>query len=171
MSIDYLAIAPILAAGLGALAALAVDLAAPLRIRTTAVFGTALIAATASLAAALALVGERRATFCTEFEPGLSSCSYQVDGLTVRLAILLTAAAFGTLLLSVAYARERDLPPGEYCVLILASLTGALTLVGARDLITLLVALETLTLPTYALVGLRRRQRASAEAAIKYLLV
>lgn len=171
ISVDYLAIAPILAAGLGALAVLVADLVAPLRIRTTAVFGTALVAATAALGASLALIGERRETFCTQFEPGLSSCSYRVDELTIRLAIVLTAAALGTLLLSVAYAREHELPAGEYCLLVLASLTGALTLVGARDLITLIIGLETLTLPTYALVGLRRRDRASAEAAVKYLLV
>ena len=53
----------------------------------------------------------------------------------------------------------------------LASLTGALTLAGARDFVTLLVGLETLTLPTYALVALRRRDPAGAEAAVKYLLV
>jgi NADH-quinone oxidoreductase subunit N len=94
-----------------------------------------------------------------------------VDGLTVPLLVLLSAAALGTLLLSVAYAREHELPPGEYGLLVLASLTGALTLAGARDMITLLVGLETLTLPTYALVGLRRRDRSSAEAAVKYLLV
>src|SRR5439155_25588296 len=60
---------------------------------------------------------------------------------------------------------------GEYKLLVLCSLTGALTLVGARDLLTLVVGLETLTLPTYILVGLRRRSRRSAEAAVKYLLV
>ena len=175
--IDYVALAPILVAGVGALAVLVVDLAAPLRIRTTATLGTALAAAFGALAASVALVGDRRETVCTAptlvlnvVEAG-RSCSYVVDGLTVRLMIVLTAAAFGTLLLSPAYVREHELPPGEYGLLVLASLTGALTLVGARDLITLIIGLETLTLPTYALVALRRRDRSSGEAAVKYLLV
>jgi NADH-quinone oxidoreductase subunit N len=177
VSVDYAALAPVLAAALGAVAVLLVDLAAPLRVRTTAVFAAALAGAGGSLAASLLLIGERRATFCTP--PGTlaggvqvgRSCSYEVDGLTVHLLVLLSAAAVGTLLLSVAYARERELPAGEYALLLLSSLTGALTLAGARDMVTLLVGLETLTLPTYALVGLRRRDRSAAEAAVKYLLV
>jgi len=177
VTIDYVALGPVIAATAGALAVLVADLAAPLRVRATATFAVATAGAAASLAASLALVGDRRSTFCTPpvTLPGNvqvgRSCSYTVDSLTVYLLVLLSAAALGTLLLSVAYAREHGLPPGEYGFLVLASLTGALTLAGARDMITLLIGLETLTLPTYALVGLRRRDRSSAEAAVKYLLV
>src|SRR5262249_2280445 len=42
---------------------------------------------------------------------------------------------------------------------------------SGRSLITRVVGLATRTLPTYILVGLRRRDRRSAEAAVKYLLV
>lgn len=177
MSVDYAALAPVLVAALGALAVLIADLVVPLRARTTVVLGTAVAAAAGSLVAALALIGDRREAFCTGPARLLGtvdvgrSCSYAVDGTTVRLLVLITAAAVGTLLLSVAYARQHELPPGEYGFLVLSSLTGALTLVGARDLVTLLVGLETLTLPTYALVGLRRRDPAGGEAAVKYLLV
>lgn len=177
LGIDYAALAPVLAAGVGAMLVLLVDLAAPLRVRTTAAFGTALLGAAAALAAALPLVGQRRQAFCTppvtlpgDVRVG-EACSYVVDGVTPQLLVLLSAAALGTLLLSVAYARSAGLPPGEYGFLVLASLTGALTLAGGRDLVTLLVGLETLTLPTYALVALRRRDPAGAEAAVKYLLV
>lgn len=177
MSIDYVVLGPVLAAGLGALAVLLVDLAAPLRLRTTATFGTALAGAAAAVAAALAIRGEPRSTFCTPAAvlPGrlevAASCSYTVDRLTGNLLALLAAVAVGALLLAVRTARSGDLPPGEYGFLVLASLTGALTLVGARDFVTLLIGLETLTLPTYALVALRRRDPAGAEAAVKYLLV
>ena len=177
MSIDYAAMAPVLAAALGAVAVLVVDLAAPLRARTTATFGTALLGAGAALAASLALVGDRRSTFCAPPAtlPGNvqvgQSCSYAVDGLTLHLLVLLSAAAVGVLLLSVAASRTAELPPGEYGFLVLSSLAGALTLAGSRDFVTLLVGLETLTLPTYALVALRRRDPAGAEAAVKYLLV
>jgi len=177
VSIDYVAMAPVLAAALGALAVLVVDLVAPLRLRTTATFGTALAGAGAALAAALAIRGEPRSTFCTpptvlpgRLEVG-ESCSYVVDGTTLHLLAALSAAAVAALLLAVAAARGGGLPPGEYGFLLLSSLAGALTLAGARDFITLLVGLETLTLPTYALVALRRRDPVGAEAAVKYLLV
>ena len=173
VSIDYAAMAPVLAAALGALAVLVVDLVAPLRLRTTAAFGTALLGAAAALVAALALRGGTRATFCAPRAPlevG-EPCSYTVDPTTAGLLALLSAAALVALLLAVRTARSGELPPGEYGFLVLSSLTGALTLAGARDFVTLLVGLETLTLPTYALVALRRRDPAGAEAAVKYLLV
>jgi NADH-quinone oxidoreductase subunit N len=62
-------------------------------------------------------------------------------------------------------------PAGEYHFLLLAAITGALTLVAARDLITLVVALETLSLPVFALVALRRYDGVATEAAVKLLLI
>ena len=50
-------------------------------------------------------------------------------------------------------------------------MTGGVVLGYARDLITLLIALETLTLPLYALVALRRRRVASAEGAVVFFVV
>ncbi len=64
-----------------------------------------------------------------------------------------------------------DVPVGEYCFLLAASMTGGVVLAASRDLITLVVALETLTLPLYVMVGLRRRELASAEAAVTFFVV
>ena len=58
------------------------------------------------------------------------------------------------------------LPGGEYWFLLMCSVTGALVMAASRDLLTLVVALEVTTLPTYALVGLRRGRRRSSEAAL-----
>ena len=71
---------------------------------------------------------------------------------------------------SVPYLRT-DAPAGEYCFLLLCSMTGGVVLGASRDLITLIIALETLTLPLYVLVGLRRRSVASAEAAVTFFVV
>jgi NADH-quinone oxidoreductase subunit N len=60
---------------------------------------------------------------------------------------------------------------GEYVFLLAASMTGGVVLGYARDLIMLLVALETLTLPLYALVALRRRAAAGADAALTFFVV
>ena len=50
-------------------------------------------------------------------------------------------------------------------------MTGGVALGYSRDLITLVVALETLTLPLYALVALRRRTVASAEGAVTFFII
>jgi NADH-quinone oxidoreductase subunit N len=175
-AIDYAALAPVLTAAGAALLVLIADLVLPLPARP-AVLGVAVLGAAGTLAASLALVGQRRSTFCwtPARRPGevvvARSCSYVLDGYTLFFLVLLSAAALGALLIAAVLARDSSVPPGEYGFLLLASLTGALVLAGARDLITLLVALETLTLPTYALVGLRRGSGTGAEAALKYLLV
>src|SRR5690606_5034463 len=67
--------------------------------------------------------------------------------------------------------RHGEAPSGEYAFLLACSLTGGIVLAYARDLITIVVALETLTLPLYALVGLRGSRRRSADAAVNFLLV
>lgn len=175
-TIDYVAIAPILVAAAGVIAVLVTDLVLPQRGRA-AVLWVGVVAAAGTVAASLALAGDSRGTFCTPpttLPGGVQvgrSCSYVVDRFTVFLLVVISAAALVALLASVGYVAEHALPPGEYTMLVLASLAGALTLVGSRDLITLVVGLETLTLPTYVLVGIRRRDRRSAEAAVKFLLV
>lgn len=65
----------------------------------------------------------------------------------------------------------RGLPAGEYTFLLLCSLTGGVVLGYSRDLITLLIALETLTLPLYVLVGLRRGVVASVSGAINFFVI
>lgn len=174
-SIDYVAIGPVLVAAGGAVTALVVDLVLPLAHRA-AVLWVGVAAALAALVWSLALAGQHRGTFCSPPAtlPGNvhtgGSCSYVVDRFTVFLLVLISASAVVALLASVG-SLGAGTPPGEYTLLVLASLTGGLTLVGARDLISLVVGLETLTLPTYLLVGLRRGEQRSAEAAVKYLLV
>src|SRR6185312_7861770 len=67
--------------------------------------------------------------------------------------------------------RSATVPSGEYCFLLACSLTGGVVLGASRDLITLVIALETLTLPLFVLVGLRRRRPESAEAAVTFFIV
>jgi NADH-quinone oxidoreductase subunit N len=74
-------------------------------------------------------------------------------------------------LLSLREISRSQLPAGEYHFLLLTAIIGALTLVAARDLILLAVALETLSLPVFALVALRRYDGAASEAALKLFLV
>jgi NADH-quinone oxidoreductase subunit N len=85
-------------------------------------------------------------------------------------AVVLASAAV-CLLIGLDQQSLRDpLPRTEFHALLLASVAGALALSGARDLFTMLVALETASLPMVGLVGLRRTGTA-AEAATKLLLV
>ena len=94
-----------------------------------------------------------------------------MDDFTLLFQALVLLAAVVVVLLSHGEMRRSGLPAGEYHFLLLASITGALLLAAGRDLITLVVALETLSLPVFALVALRRRDGVAGEAALKLFLV
>lgn len=60
---------------------------------------------------------------------------------------------------------------GEFYGLMLFATSGMLALVAANDLVTLFVALETLSIAVYAMTGLDRRRSRSAEGAMKYFVL
>jgi len=84
---------------------------------------------------------------------------------------VLCALGLAVLGMSAATLAAEDVAHGEYVFLLLCSLTGAIVLAYAGDLITVIVAVETLTLPLYVLVAARRRRLAAAEAAVNILVV
>ena len=93
------------------------------------------------------------------------------DGYALFLnLVILTAAALATLL-SVGYIARLGPVQGEFHTLLLLSTAGMMLMAGAVHLMTLFLALEIMSVALYVLVGLRRTERRSAEAALKYLLL
>lgn len=162
-AIDHVALLPAYLAGATAVLALLADLALGRHQITLAT--TAAGAATVAVAAWAVGAGPVRETFCV---PG-AGCSYVAEPISAAMAVLFALLTLGVLALSARAVQ--DLPAGEYCFLLACSLAGGVALAYARDLITLIVALETLTLPLYALVGLRRRSLASAQGALTMFVV
>jgi NADH-quinone oxidoreductase subunit N len=97
--------------------------------------------------------------------------AYVVDNYALALKGFFLIVAYLTLLVSVDYIGEGDYYQGEYYFLLLTAVLGMLVIASARDLITIFVALETLTLPTFVLAGWRKHDTKSNEAAIKYFLI
>jgi NADH-quinone oxidoreductase subunit N len=164
--VDQVALLPAYAAAGTAVLVLLVDLLLPGR--RGAVLGVAALGAAATGVVAVWVgVGPTRRAFCTD---GVG-CSLVADHAAAVVGTLFAALTLGVLALSAPVLRAGDVPAGEYCFLFACSLTGGVVLGAARDLVTLIVALETLTLPLYVLVGLRRRVAASAEAAVTFFVV
>ncbi len=170
MRVDHVALLPLYAAAATAIVAFLADLVAPGRRTPVLLLGSLGCVATGATAWWVGHSGRGRATFCTPV-----GCSYSADRTAALVALLFAALTLGVLLLSTPLLRAPTsaggAPSGEYTFLLACSLTGGVLLGAARDLITLIVALETLTLPLYALVALRRRVRASAEAAVTFFVV
>ena len=97
--------------------------------------------------------------------------AFVVDHYAIALAGFFLLATYVTILLSVDYISEGDYYKSEYYVLLLTSAFGMVMMVSARDLITLFVALETISIPTFILAAFRKHDRASNEAGVKYYLI
>jgi len=172
--IDYAAIAPPLILAAAALCVLMADLFLPAR-RRGLLGRISLGGVLAALAAdaVLATRGGSRGTFCLPAGPRGSpaSCSYVVDHFTLLFQVVVLVAAVVVLLMAAGELRATALPAGEFHFLVLCSLAGALTLIASRDLITLAVSLEVVSLPVFALAALRRYDGRSSEAGLKMFLI
>ena len=115
--------------------------------------------------------GEPQSAFC--FAGGLeqpTSCSWIVDDVTIAWWLIMLVATALVVLLCWPAALSGELSPGELHFLLLSSATGALAVAASGDLVTLLVAMETVSLPAFALVAIRRADRRGAEAALKFFV-
>jgi NADH-quinone oxidoreductase subunit N len=97
--------------------------------------------------------------------------AYVVDNFALVLKFLFIASGYVVILLSTNYIAEGDYEEGEYYFLLLASLLGMVVMASSRDLITIFIALETLSLPAYMLAGWRKRDLRGNEAGMKYYLM
>jgi len=97
--------------------------------------------------------------------------AYVVDNFALVLKALFIAVGYVVLLMSTNYIEEGDYYEGEFYFLLLASLIGMVVMASSRDLITIFVALETLSIPAYMLAGWRKRDLKSNEASLKYYLL
>ncbi len=168
-SVDWLAIAPPTLTAVAALVVLVADLFVP-RTRKPVLGWAAVAALAASALLLLPLLDGDRSTFCVTGHPQL--CSYTADHFALVIQFLVLGGALLAALLSVTALKDArgGLPEGEFWFLLLSSAAGAALLPAARDLATLIVALEVASLPAFALVGLRHGDRRSSDAALKFFL-
>ncbi len=97
--------------------------------------------------------------------------AYVVDNFALVLKALFLGVGFVVLLMSTNYVEDGDYYEGEFYFLLLSSLLGMVVMSSSRDLITIFVALETLSIPAYMLAGWRKRDLKSNEASLKYYLL
>ncbi|HEX2043289.1 MAG TPA: NADH-quinone oxidoreductase subunit N [Acidimicrobiales bacterium] len=97
--------------------------------------------------------------------------AYVVDDFALVLKGLFLLTGYVVLLMSARYVEEGDYYEGEFYFLILCSIFGMVIMSSSRDLISIFVALETLSIPAYILAGWRKRDLKSNEASLKYYLL
>ena len=89
---------------------------------------------------------------------------------TFALSLIILGGTLVVVVASNVMNFENAMPPGEYHFLLMAAAGGALMMVAARDLVTLIIALELLSLPSIALVGLRQGDQRAIRSAWTFFL-
>jgi NAD(P)H-quinone oxidoreductase subunit 2 len=89
--------------------------------------------------------------------------------LVFRGTIALSAAV--TILMSIRYVEQTGTALAEFVTILLTATLGGMLLAGANELVTIFVALETLSISSYLMTGYMKRDPRSNEAALKYLLI
>lgn len=93
------------------------------------------------------------------------------DSLRLSFSISLLIVSLLTILISTVWIEREDIPAGEYHSLILFATFGMLLMASGNDLVVIFLGLETLSLASYVMVGLRKGDLRSNEAAIKYFFL
>ncbi len=110
----------------------------------------------------LALAGDDRSMFDDRFV---------VDDYSLIMKAMFVLAGYVVVLMSTNYIAEGDYWENEYYGLLLSSILGMILMASARDLISIFVALELLSIPAYMLATWRKRDLKSNEAGLKYYLM
>jgi NADH-quinone oxidoreductase subunit N len=105
--------------------------------------------------------------------PGIDSVApyLVIDRFSVFFSFILCLTGGMVSLLGAGYLPEHKIDCGEFFSLVVFSTVGAMALVAAGDLLTIFVALETMSLGVYAMIGLRRASVRASEASLKYFLL
>lgn len=96
---------------------------------------------------------------------------FLLDAYSVFFKVLFLLAAILTILVSERYLDVERAQSGEYYALIMFAVLGMMFMASAGDFLVLFVALETMALSFYVLVGFLKTNRKSNEGALKYFLL
>ncbi len=102
---------------------------------------------------------------------GYFSGAYVLDDVAILLFAIFSLAGILVVLLSVTAMVEHDFNRGEVFALLLFAVAGLMIMASSQDLVVIFLGLETLSISSYVLAGLKKQDQKSSEAAIKYFLL
>ncbi len=93
------------------------------------------------------------------------------DGLRLSFSFVFLLVTAFTILISSVWIDRENVPVGEYHTLLLFATVGMLFMASGNDLVVIFLGLETLSIATYVMAGLRKSDLRSNEAAMKYFIL
>lgn len=97
--------------------------------------------------------------------------SFNGDAMSVVFRGIIALSTTVTILMSIRYIEQSGTSLAEFIGIMLSATIGGMILSGADELVTIFVALETLSISSYLMTGYMKRDPRSNEAALKYLLI
>jgi NADH-quinone oxidoreductase subunit N len=97
--------------------------------------------------------------------------AFVVDKYALIIKAIFLLSGYLIVLLSTNYIAEGDYWENEYYGMLISSVLGMVLMGSARDLISIFVALELLSIPAYMLATWRKKDPKSNEAGLKYYLM
>lgn len=96
---------------------------------------------------------------------------YVADTMSTVLKLVACAVTAGVLVYARDYLKSRQLFQGEFYVLVLGAVLGAMVMISGMNFVSLYLGLELMSLCSYGLVALRRDNGVASEAAMKYFVL
>lgn len=98
--------------------------------------------------------------------------TFRLDSFAKAFKLLLLIGAAFVFLIAISYESDEGLNEfrGEFYYLFLAALLGTMMMASSGDLITLFIGLELLSISSYILAGMRKKNMQSNESAMKYVI-
>lgn len=97
--------------------------------------------------------------------------AWVVDEYALVLKAMFLLTGYVVVLMSTNYMLEGDYYDSEYYQLISAAIVGMLVMCSARDLVSIFIAIELVSIPAYLMAAWRKRDLKSNEAGLKYMLM
>lgn len=93
------------------------------------------------------------------------------DNLRLSFSFVFLLVSAITILISTVWVEREDVPAGEYHALLLFATFGMMLMASGNDFVIIFLGLETLSIATYVLAGLRKSDLRSNESAMKYFVL
>jgi NADH-quinone oxidoreductase subunit N len=161
-TIDWAALAPVVALVAGACLVLMVGLARAQFVRVRVVPALAALTLVATIGLSVWQWGEN---------VSIIDDALAMDDLTLALTVLFCLAGIATVALSWRSAAAAEAGEGEYYALLLTSILGMVILVAAQNFVVLFLGFELLSIPLYVLCATHMRREHSLESGLKYLII
>jgi NADH-quinone oxidoreductase subunit N len=93
------------------------------------------------------------------------------DNLRLSFSFVFLFVSAMTVLISTVWVERENVPVGEYHALLLFATFGMMMMSAGNDLVVIFLGLETLSIATYVMAGLRKGDLKSNESAMKYFIL